>query len=341
MKIHAMKKITSVIMAALLVASFTSCGVSGKSGNVSAPVTVLNTADMFSSKDQEIGYDEASCVKITLSGSSAQAEGDGVTVSGSTVTVTKEGTYLLSGTLEHGAVIVDADQNAKIRLIFNGVKINCDTSAALYVRQADKVFVTLAPGSENTLSNSAAFAAIDDNDIDAVVFSKDDLTFNGNGTLTVNAVYGHGITSKDDLVFSGGTYRVTAEKKGIDANDSIRIADGNFTVTSGTDALHVENTEDTSKGYLYISDGSFTLTAGTDGMDASGAIQIDGGSFTITTGGGSQNASTKQDGSRNGDWGNWGGGFGQPGGDMGGGQMPGNGGTDGGRGNRGGRGGRR
>lgn len=330
MRIHAMKKITSVIMAALLVASFTSCGVSGKSGNVSAPVTVLNTADMFSSKDQEIGYDEASCVKITLSGSSAQAEGDGVTVSGSTVTVTKEGTYLLSGTLEHGAVIVDADQNAKIRLIFNGVKINCDTSAALYVRQADKVFVTLAPGSENTLSNSAAFAAIDDNDIDAVVFSKDDLTFNGNGTLTVNAVYGHGITSKDDLVFSGGTYRVTAEKKGIDANDSIRIADGNFTVTSGTDALHVENTEDTSKGYLYISDGSFTLTAGTDGMDASGAIQIDGGSFTITTGGGSQNASTKQDGSRNGDWGNWGGGQ-MPGGDMGGGFGQPGGNMDGGR----------
>ena len=316
-------------MAALLIASFTSCGVSGKSGNVSAPVTVLNTADMFSSKDQEIGYDEASCVKITLSGSSAQAEGDGVTVSGSTVTVTKEGTYLLSGTLDNGAVIVDADQNAKIRLIFNGVNINCNTSAALYVKQADKVFVTLAPGSENTLSDSAAFVAIDDNDIDAVVFSKDDLTFNGTGTLTVNAVYGHGITSKDDLVFSGGTYRVTAEKKGIDANDGIRIADGNFTVTSGTDALHVENTEDTSKGYLYISDGSFTLAAGTDGMDASGAIQVDGGSFTITTGGGSG-------------MGGMGGRGGQmPGGDMGGGQMPGNGGTDGGRGNRGGRGGRR
>ncbi len=317
MKCYHSNKIAAVIMAALLVASFSSCGVSGKNSSVSAPVTVLDTSDMFSSKDKEIGYDEAECVKITLSGSSASAEGSGVSVSGSTVTISKEGTYLLSGSLDNGSIVVDADSSAKIRLIFDGVIINCDTSAAVYVKQADKVFITLAKGSQNTLSNTSEFVAIDDNDIDAVVFSKDDLTFNGAGSLTVNAKYGHGIVSKDDLVIAGGTYNITAEKKGLDANDSIRVADGDFTITSGTDALHVENTEDTAKGYLYISDGTFTITAGTDGMDASGAIQIDGGTFNITTGGGSANASTKQDGTPNSDWGSWGGGKGR-GGDRGG-----------------------
>ena len=305
------KKITAVIMAALLISSFASCAnASGDKSSVSSSVAILDTSDMFSNKDKEIGYDESDCSKITLSGSSASSEDKNVSISGSTVTITKEGTYLLSGTLDNGQIIVDADDNAKVRLIFNGVNINCDTSAAVYVKQADKVFITLAKGTQNTLSNTKEFVAIDDNNIDGVIFSKEDLTLNGSGSLTVNAKYGHGIVAKDDLVISGGTYTITAEKKGISANDSIRIADGEFTITSGTDALHAENTDDTSKGYIYIAGGTFTLTAGTDGMDASGAVQIDDGTFTITTGGGSSNASTKQNGSRNADWGNWGGGMG-------------------------------
>ena len=304
------KQFTAVIMAALVIASFSGCGKSAKNNNIASPVALLDTSDMFSSKDLEVGYDESEVTQITLNGSSANVEGSGASVSGSTVTVNKEGTYLLSGTLDNGAIIVDADDKAKVRLIFDGVTVNCDTSAALYVKQADKVFVTLAKGSENPLSNAKDFVAIDDSDIDAVVYSKDDLTFNGSGSLTVTAKYGHGIVSKDDLVIAGGTYSITAEKKGLSANDSIRVADGDVTVNAGTDALHAENADDASLGYIYIADGSFRLTSGTDGMDASGAIQIDNGTFNITTGGGSGNASTKQDGGFNADWGQWGGQFG-------------------------------
>ena len=314
------KQITAVIMAALVVASFSGCGKSSKNNaNIASPVALLDTSDMFSGKDLEVGYDESEVTRITLIGSSAKVEGSGASVSGSTVTVSEEGTYLLSGTLDNGAIIVDADDKAKVRLIFDGVTVNCDTSAALYVRQADKVFVTLAKGSRNTLSNAKDFVAIDDNDIDAVVYAKDDLTFNGSGSLTVAAKYGHGIVSKDDLVIAGGTYSITSEKKGLSANDSIRVADGDITVNAGTDALHTENADDASLGYIYIADGTFNLTSGTDGMDASGAIQIDNGTFTITTGGGSSNASTKQDGGFNADWGQWGGQFGGRQGD----QMPG------------------
>lgn len=313
------KKITAVIMAALLISSFASCAnASGNKSSVSSSVAILDTSDMFSNKDKEIGYDESDCISITLSGSSASSDDKNVSISGSTVTISKEGTYLLSGTLDNGQIIVDADDSAKVRLIFNGVNINCDTSAAVYVKQADKVFITLAKGTQNTLSNSKEFVAIDDNNIDAVLFSKEDLTINGSGSLTVNAKYGHGIVSKDDLVIASGTYTITSEKKGLAANDSIRIADGEFTITSGTDALHAENTDDASKGYIYIAGGTFHLTAGTDGIDASGAVQIDDGTFTITTGSGSSNASTKQDGSKNADWGNWGGGRMGRGGNMGG-----------------------
>ena len=307
MKFRHLKHMTAIVIAALLVASLTGCGQSAASAaTVSSPVVLMDTSDMFSGKDMEVGYNESECTRITLNETTAEIQGDGASVSGSTVTITQEGSYLISGTLRNGSLAVDADKQAKVRLIFDGVDIQCDTSAALYVRQADKVFVTLAKGSENTLSNAKEFVAIDDSSIDAVVFSKDDLTFNGSGTLTVNARYGHGIVSKDDLVITGGTYRITAEKKGISANNSIRVADGDITITSGTDAIHAENSEDASLGFIYISDGTFRVTAGNDGLDAAGAIQIDNGTFDVTTGGGSANASTQKNGQINEGWGRFG-----------------------------------
>lgn len=305
------KKISALIIAAALICSMSGCGKSDSSdSDKSSQVTALNASEMFTDRDKEIGYDESECVSIVLNNDSAQCSSDGVKISGSTVTISAEGTYILSGTLTNGMIIVDAAKEDKIQLVLNDAHINCDTSAAIYVKQADKVFITLASDTKNTLSNAKEFVAIDDNDIDAVIFSKDDLTINGNGSLTVNAAYGHGIVSKDDMVITGGTYSITAEKRGISGNDSIRIADGSITVASGTDGLHSENTDDSALGYIYIADGQFKITSDTDGLDASGIIQVDGGTFSITTGGGSANASTKQDGSINGDWGKWGGGRG-------------------------------
>lgn len=305
------KKISALIIAAALICSMSGCGKSDSSdSDKSSQVTALNASEMFTDRDKEIGYDESECVSIVLNNDSAQCSSDGVKISGSTVTISAEGTYILSGTLTNGMIIVDAAKEDKIQLVLNDAHINFDTSAAIYVKQADKVFITLASDTKNTLSNAKEFVAIDDNDIDAVIFSKDDLTINGNGSLTVNAAYGHGIVSKDDMVITGGTYSITAEKRGISGNDSIRIADGSITVASGTDGLHSENTDDSALGYIYIADGQFKITSDTDGLDASGIIQVDGGTFSITTGGGSANASTKQDGSINGDWGKWGGGRG-------------------------------
>lgn len=299
------KKMTAVIMAALVIASFSGCGTPKNSSSDSGtPVTLLDTSDMFSSRDIESGYEESECTIIKLNGTSASIDGEGATAKKGTVKVDSEGTYLISGTLDDGIIVVDADSSDKIRLILNGVTIRSSTGAAIYVKQADKVFITLAKGTENTLSNTTDSEMADN--VDAVVFSKDDLTVNGEGSLTVTANSGHAIVCKDDLVISGGKYSITSEKKALDANDSIRIAGGTFNIDAGTDALHAEN-DDASLGYIYIADGIFHITSGTDGLDASGVIQIDNGTLHIKTGGGSANASTKKDGGFNGDWGSWGG----------------------------------
>ncbi|MCC8181880.1 MAG: carbohydrate-binding domain-containing protein [Clostridiales bacterium] len=266
-------------------------------------ITLLDTDDMFTDRDYEVGYDESECVVITLDGDSASCDSDSVTVSGSTVTITDEGTYLLTGDLTDGMIIVDADDSDKLQLVLDGVDICSGTSAALYVRQADKVFVTLASGSENTLSNGGSFVDIDENSIDAVIFSKDDLTLNGSGTLTIQSPAGHGIVSKDDLVITSGTYDITAASHGLSSKDSVRISEGAFTIVSGKDGVHAENADDSSLGYLYIAGGSFDITAEGDGLSAGSVLQIDGGTFTVATGGGSANGESD----RNDSWSRFGG----------------------------------
>ena len=149
------------------------------------------------------------------------------------------------------------------------------------------MLIVTASGSENSLANGGEYVAIDDNNIDAVIFSKSDLTLSGEGTLTINAAAGHGIVSKDDLVFASGTYAITAASHGISGKDSVQITSGTYTITSGKDGIHAENTDDTSLGYLYIADGTFTIAADGDGVSAGAYLQIDNGNFTITTGEGS------------------------------------------------------
>lgn len=269
---------------------------------------------MFTDRDKEVGYDEEKCVAITLSDDGSSCDNTSVAIDGQTITITEEGTYLLSGSLSNGSVVVATDENVKVRLIFNGVVINNDSSAAIYVQSADKVFITLAPDSENMLSNGGTYEAVDDNNIDSVIFSKSDLTLNGSGSLTVTAKAGHGIVSKDDLVITGGTYAITAASQGLSGKDSIRILDGDFTIASGKDALYSENEDNAEKGFVYIAGGNFNLTASGDGISASGNMTLLDGMYTMTTGGGSENGKDHQEGGPGGSGGL--GGMDNPGDDM-------------------------
>ena len=218
-----------------------------------------------------------------------EAASNGVSISGNIINIIKEGTYVLSGALSEGQIIVDAD-SAKVQIVLDNADITCASSAAIYVKNADKTFITLAEGSENILMNTAEYEAIDDNNIDAVIFSKDDLTLNGKGTLTINSEYGHGIVSKDDLKLVSGTCNITAKTHALSGKDSVRIAAGTYNLTSGKDGIHSENADDDEKGFVYIASGDFTIESTGDGIDASYVVQIDDGDFEITAGGGAENA---------------------------------------------------
>ncbi|MFR2032849.1 MAG: carbohydrate-binding domain-containing protein [Agathobacter sp.] len=261
----------------------------------------LSYDDMFTDRDLDVGYEESDSVKISLSDDSTTVSSgssdnsstddtvDGVTVDGNVITITSGGTYIISGTLTEGQLVVDADDE-KVQLVLDNADVTCATSAAIYVKSAGKTFITLAEGSENILMNTAEFEAIDDNNIDAVIFSKDDLALNGSGTLTINSENGHGIVSKDDLKITGGTYNITAASHALSGKDSVRIAEGTFNLVSGKDGIHSENADDSSKGYVYIAGGEFTVDSTGDGIDASNIVQIDGGTFDITAGGGVENS---------------------------------------------------
>ena len=249
----------------------------------------FSSADMFTERDLAGTYEESEAVYVTLSDDGITGETDGVAINGQTVTIMEEGTYVFSGTLSEGQIVVDAD-DAKVQIVLDNVDITCASSAAVYVKSAEKVFVTLAEGSQNTLRNTDEYVTIDDNNIDAVIFSKSDLTLNGTGSLTIVSAEGHGIVSKDDLKITGGTYDITAAGHALSGKDSVRIADGTFVLTAEKDGIHAENADDEEKGYIYIADGDFTITSDGDGMDASNIVQIEDGTFDITAGGGAANS---------------------------------------------------
>lgn len=255
----------------------------------------IDVSNMFSDRDKEIGYDEENSTVIKLSDDSTTCDSDAVQISGNTVTIIDEGTYILSGTLTDGMVIVDAEGTDKVQLVLDGVDITSAESAAIYVREADKVFITTASDSQNTLTNGGTYTAIDDNNIDAAIFSKSDLTLNGAGSLTITAKAGHGVVSKDDLVLTSRTYQIDAASHGLSGKDSVRIASGSYTIVSGKDGIHAENADDTSLGFVYLADGTFDITSDGDGISAGNWLQADGGVYTVKAGGGSENVQ-KSDG---------------------------------------------
>ena len=268
-------------------------------------------ADMFTDRDSRTSYENG--ITITLNGTSASCDSSKVKIEGSEITITDEGTYIISGTLDDGMIVVNAEENDKPQIVFDNVNITSATSAPLYILEADKVFVTLAKDSENTLTNGGSFTAIDDNNIDGTVFSKQDLTFNGSGSLTISSPAGHGIVAKDDLVFTSGNYQITSSGHGMDVNDSLRVKNATITVAAGKDGAHVENEDDTEKGYIYISSGTIDITAEGDGLSASAYVQVQEGNIKILAGGGYENGSQ----SSSGNWGDFGGGMpggGKPGG---------------------------
>lgn len=270
----------------------------------SADVTFKTDNDsQFTDRDLSGTYEDG--IPILLKGDSATCSDSSVKISGTTVTITAEGTYLLSGNLTDGSVIVDAEK-AKVQLVLNGVNIYCEAGAPICILNAKKVFLTLAENTENRLECGETLEPIREYTINAAIYSRSNLTVNGSGTLDVISGGSHGISSKDDLRITGGTLNITCAKRGLDANDSIRICGGTVTIASGTDGIHAENNDDAQLGYLYMSGGTLNITSNGDGISAASTLQIEDGTINITAGGGYANGKSHNS--------NMGGGF-----DMGGG----------------------
>ncbi len=230
--------------------------------------SIIDTTSLFTDRDLEQTADTANATEVTVK-------------SGEDITISEEGVYVISGTATDCTITVDADSAAKVQLVLDGVSITNADAPAIYVLSADKVFVTTASGSSNELTTTGEFAAIGDvTNVDGVIFAKDDLVLNGQGTLTINSS-ASGVVGKDDVKITGGTYNITATEHGIQGKDSVAIADGTFNITAGTDAIHAKNDEDLTLGYAYIAGGTFNLNGASDGIEGYAVVQIDGGDITI------------------------------------------------------------
>lgn len=292
-----------VMSGALVMAALAGCGQTGTAGSSSdvssngayittavsenqknIELTDSNVDINFTDRDKSSEYDESSAVKITLNGSSAVVSGSGVNISGSMVTITSAGTYIISGSLSDGQIVIAALDSDKVQLVLNNAEINCNTSAAVYVKSADKVFVTLPAGTTNSLGGGTEYVQTDDNTVDGVIFSKSDLTLNGTGTLKIDADYRHGIVTKDTLCITGGTYVIDAVKTCLAGKDGIKILDGSFTLTADSKGLNSGNDDDAKEGSIYIAGGTFTIKSEDDSIHADGSCIIAGGTYTIAAG---------------------------------------------------------
>ncbi len=230
--------------------------------------SALDTESMFTDRDLEQTADRKDAVSYTVK-------------SGEDIHISSAGVYVLTGAASDVTVYIEAGDEDKVQLVLDGVTITNEDFPCVYVKSADKVFITT--GADSALSVTGTFTADGETNTDGVIFSREDLTLNGTAKLTISSS-NNGVVSKDDLKITGGTYEITAASKCFEANDSIRVADGTFTLNAGTDALHAENDEDDALGWVYIAGGSFAIESGDDGIHGESIVQIDGGTFDISAG---------------------------------------------------------
>ena len=242
--------------------------------------SVIEANLSFKNKDFYIDYNTEDTVKIDLS---APKEADGVKVSGSTVTITEAGTYVLSGTLTDGQVIIDAGDEDDVRLVLENANITCTTTAPIYAKNADKVIISLPENTESTVTDTVT--GTDGNDaLTAAIFAKCDLSVNGTGTLNVNANANDGITSEDKLKITGGVLNITSADDGLVGKDAVLIKDGTVHITASGNGIKSTKSE-ADKGYVYIGGGTVNITAGQDGIQAETSVLISAGEVNVTAGG--------------------------------------------------------
>ncbi len=253
----------------------------GETATNSAHIDILAP---LTDKDKLTDYDD-DVTTITLSNNKISADNNSVTISGNVATITQKGDYIITGTIDDGQIIVDSDKEKDVHIIMDNASITSKKSAPIHIKSADKVILTLKDGTDNYLSDSSSFEYENaaDEEPNATLFSKDSLTINGEGSLTVNAEFNNGIQSKDHLKIVSGNITVTSKNDGIKGKDSLTITGGTINVTSDGDALDSNNAEEEGCGYIHISEGKLTLNSEGKGIKAQSLIYINGGTIDINS----------------------------------------------------------
>lgn len=201
------------------------------------------------------------------------------------LTITKAGVYILSGTYENTMIVVEAGEEDKVQLVLDNATLSNENGPAIYVRSADKVFITAAEGTVNTIRDGADYTLTDDETtLDAAVFSKADLTINGAGKLTINGSCKHAVVSKDDLVITAKALSVNAANVGLSGKDAVKLSGTAVEITAGSDGIRSENGSDEGRGYISAFDSSITVTAGKDGIQAETVFSSENCEITIVSG---------------------------------------------------------
>lgn len=276
----------------------------------------------FSEDDSNTSYDENNSIKISLNGSSAEISGGGAKLEGNTIKITKAGTYVLSGKLSDGQILISAGKNDTVKLVLDNADITSKTTSAIYAEKCEKTIILLADGTKNTISdtktdtNTSESSDENENESDsdsnanAAIYIKDDLTILGNGSLTVNGNAHNGITSKDTLRITGGTIVVNAANNGITGRDNLSVTGGNITINAESDGMRstYSDTDKEEKGHIFIENAEINITSGNDAVQAEKNLIINSGTFNIKTGDGASKTTNTQNNMdmpsfKQGDWG--------------------------------------
>ena len=234
---------------------------------VTASGGMIDVSDLFSERDLKQTADTTDAETLTVS-------------DGQDISITKEGVYVISGSASNVTISVEVTDEEKVQLVLDGVSITNETKPCIYVKNADKVFVTTT-GTESSLSVTGTFVADGETNTDAVIFAKDDLVLNGQGTLNISST-DNAISCKNDLKVTGGTYNISCSHSALEAKDSISVADGTLNITSCVDGLHAENDDDNSTGQIVLLAGTMNIKASDDAIHATTILQVNGGTYDIT-----------------------------------------------------------
>ncbi|MFZ5965722.1 MAG: carbohydrate-binding domain-containing protein [Bacillota bacterium] len=268
--------------------------------------TVISELVTYDKDDYYSDWKNENANYIELKETNANVKGSGAAAKAGKITITEAGVYVISGKLDNGQIVVDVQNKGNVRLVLNGVEINCTDNAPIYVENAGKTIITLQDGTENLISDGEKYVFSDSStdEPNAAIFSKDSLTINGTGKLTVRGNYNNGVTSKDDLKITGGNIQIYSVDDGLLGRDLVAVKEGNIIIEAGGDGIKSTNDTDTSKGFIVLEGGTFDIKSGTDGIQAATSVLTTGGEFTISSGGGSVNGSNKIRDDRQGPWGN-------------------------------------